>query len=420
MLVYFKVGNFKSIKDPVVINFAATAITELHASNVIKKGKDELLKTVLLYGPNASGKSKVLDAFLRYRFLILQSAMSHSTGVIPVQPFLLNKETENQASFFESEFVLENKRYRYGFEAYNSHFKSEWLLEVKATTESPIFLRIGQDFQVNEKKFVNSGGLQTKCNENALFLTVADQWNVPLAKAIYKCFFEMYTIHGLQDDHYKYRTNELFELDEYKELINQMMQHADLGIKNVNVVKFQDQQRKRLQAEGVLSHDDNDEDNKSRVFARHNVYDKDGNVVDERSFSMNDFESEGTKKFYNIIGSVLYAIKNGYFVVIDEMDARFHTLLTKAIIRLFNSESVASGAQLLAVCHDASVMDNDLLRRDQIYIVEKNDFAATEVVNLVEYKSARKDTPLAKNYLEGKYGGIPFIENLEKFLNNGK
>jgi hypothetical protein len=65
-------------------------------------------------------------------------------------------------------------------------------------------------------------------------------------------------------------------------------------------------------------------------------------------------------------------------------------------------------------------MDNDLLRRDQIYIVEKNDFAATEVVNLVEYKSARKDTPLAKNYLEGKYGGIPFIENLYKFLNNGK
>lgn len=156
------------------------------------------------------------------------------------------------------------------------------------------------------------------------------------------------------------------------------------------------------------------------VYAIHNVYDGDGNITATTAMLMEQNESEGTKKFYNILGSLLYAVKNGYFVVIDEMDARFHTLLTKAIIRLFNSAEVKTGSQLFAVSHDTAVMDNELLRRDQIYLVEKNNVAATQAVNLVEYKSARKETPISKNYLEGRYGGIPFIDNLENFLNNGK
>lgn len=420
MIVYFKVGNFRSIKEPVVVNFTATAVSELQETNILRAGKHSLLKSVLLYGSNASGKSNVMEAFLRYRYLILNSGMGHSTSLIPVQPFLLNKSSESAPTIFESMFVLGNKKYRYGFQAYSSHIESEWLFEVKATTETSVFVRLQQEFEINTKLFVNAEGLENKVNANALLLTVADIFNVPLAHTIYKCFYDMYTIHGLHDSTYKHRTNELFEVEEYKDLINQMMQYADLGINTINVVKFQDQQREHLEAQGKLNTDPFDADNRSRVFARHNVYDDEGNIIDERSFSMNEYESEGTKKFYNIIGSILYAVKNGYFVVIDEIDARFHTLLTKAIVRLFNSESIQTGAQLLAVCHDASVMDNELLRRDQIYITEKNNVGATQLINLAEYKTARKETPWAKNYLEGKYGGIPFIDNLEQIVKNVK
>jgi len=174
MLVYFKAENYKSIKEPIVINFEATSISEHQETNVLERDKVKLLKTVLLYGANASGKSNILDAFVTYRALILSSTSHHSTTLLPIQPFKLNTETVKMPVSFESEFVIKNKRYRYGFEAYIGLIKSEWLLEVKATTESPIYLRIGQDFQVNYKKFKNSEGLQNKCNENALFLSVGD------------------------------------------------------------------------------------------------------------------------------------------------------------------------------------------------------------------------------------------------------
>jgi AAA15 family ATPase/GTPase len=412
MLVYFKVRNYKSIKEQVTISFAATSVTEHQESNVMEKGKLKLLKSVLLYGPNASGKSKILDAFVTYRQLILGSTLTHSTRLLPMFPFKYSLDTLEQPSSFESEFIIDNKRYRYGFEADRVKVISEWLLEVKATTESYIFLRMGQEFKVNYKKFVNAENLEQRCNPNALFLSVGDQWNVELAKDIYKWFDGMYNISGLSDIQHQSRTNELIENPEYREIINNMMRHADLGINSIDVVRskvdWNEEYFKNIPTESET------------VYAIHNVYDGDGNITATTAMHMEQNESEGTKKFYNILGSLLYAVKNGYFVVIDEMDARFHTLLTKAIIRLFNSAEVKTGAQLFAVSHDTAVMDNELLRRDQIYLVEKNNVAATQAVNLVEYKSARKETPISKNYLEGRYGGIPFIDNLENFLNNGE
>ncbi|KAA2238832.1 ATP-binding protein [Chitinophaga agrisoli] len=423
MLVYFKVGNYKSIKDPIVINFAATAINEHQDTNVFEKGKTKLLKTVLLYGANASGKSKILDAFVIYRALILDSAGYNSTRRVPVIPFDLNADTREQPSYFETEFILKNKRYRYGFEADEKSIRKEWLLEVKATTQTSIFLRIGQRFQVEYKKFLNAEHLETKCNENALFLSVADQWAVPLAKNIYSWFYDIYTIHGLMDDEYKEHTNELIKDPEYKVLINQMMQKADLGINSIEVIEITEEDKKRI----LMNTPDNLKESVGRVIdqdaspvlTKHYAYDELGNVIDEIAFDMAVHESEGTQKFYNIIGVILYAVKNGRVVVIDELDARLHTLLTKAIIRVFNANDIKTEAQLFAVAHDTAIMDRDLLRRDQIYIVEKDRFAATKIVNLVEYK-VRKETPFDKNYLEGKYGGIPFIENFESLLKDGE
>lgn len=420
MLVYFKAENYKSVKDPVVINFEATAIAAHQQTNVLERGKAKLLKTVLLYGANASGKSNILEAFVTYRALILTSTSHHSTSQLPMQPFKLNTETVKRPSHFESEFIIKNKRYKYGFKANKKHIESEWLIEVKLTTESPIFLRIAQEFDIDKKKFLNAEGLDKKCNENVLFLSVADQWNVPLAKEIYMWFYDMVTIHPLHDRAFKRHTNELLEKTEYNKLINDLVAHADLGIKSLNVVKFVETQRQHLQERGILSHDESDPDNKSRVFARHDVYNNEGQVTGVESFDMLTHESEGTKKFYNILGAILSSIKMGNLVLIDELDSRFHTLLTKAIIGLFNSEIVKSGAQLMAVSHDVSVVDQELLRRDQVYIVEKDNFGATTTASLAEYKTVRNETPFAKNYLEGKYGGIPFIENLENFLKDGK
>lgn len=425
MLVYFKVGNFKSIKEPIIINFAATAISEHQETNVLENGKDKLLKTVLLYGPNAGGKSKILDALDVFKNMILQSSNYNSTRSIPAEPFLLNSDTIGQPSFFEAEFIVKSKKYRYGFEANDKEVSKEWLLEVKATTQTPLYLRIGQKFQIDHKKFINAKDLESRCNNNVLFLSVADQWNAPIAKMIYEWFYKVDTIYGLNDEGYTTETNELMKDDEYKVLINMMMKQADLGINSIDIVETI--KKVGRMTSGSVANNVNSSRNFSDFFevkqmsvsTLHNVYNTDGKIVKEIPFDLNTHESQGTKKFYNIIGVLLRAVIEERLVIIDEIDARIHTLLTKAIIKLFNGENVKTKAQLLAVCHDTAIMDRDLLRRDQIYLVEKDNLAATKVVNLVEYK-IRKESPFYKNYLEGKYGGIPFIENLENVLKDGK
>ena len=123
MLVYFKAENYKSVKGPIVINFEATAITAHQQTNILERGKAKLLKTVLLYGANASGKSKILEAFITYRGLILSSTSHHSTSPLPLQPFKLNTETVKRSSHFESEFIIKNKRYKYGFKANSKHIE---------------------------------------------------------------------------------------------------------------------------------------------------------------------------------------------------------------------------------------------------------------------------------------------------------
>ncbi|HTK17991.1 MAG TPA: ATP-binding protein [Mucilaginibacter sp.] len=423
MLVYFKVGNYKSIKDPIVINFNAAAISEHQETNVYSKGKNDLLKTVLLYGPNASGKSKIMDAFVFFRWSIINSATdTQSKQPIDTEPFLLNTRTRKEPSFFEAEFFVNKTKFRYGFEADEKAIRKEWLLEVKATTSTPLFLRIGQKFEINDVKFPGGLGLDQRTRPNALFLSVAAQWNTRLGQQIVDWFDSIYTVHGMMDHDYKNLTTSMLKEIAHSNLINELIQKADLGIKGLEILdinEVKDEILNRVPVEMREEIRERIERDLKPVFATHNVYNDHGKVVDETPFSMATVESEGTRKFYNLAGLLVDAVHNGRLVVIDELDARLHTLLTRAIIQLFNSEKMKTEAQLFAASHDTALLDKDLLRRDQIYFVEKDQFSATRVTTLAEYKP-RKETPYYKNYLEGKYGAIPFIENLETVLTHGE
>src|ERR1044072_5225357 len=116
MLVYFKVGNYKSVKDPIIINFNAASITEHTESNVINESGVDLVRSILLYGHNASGKSKILDAIEFFRRWIIKSVNESMAIDYPPEPFALNESTENAPSYFEACFILNNIKYRYGFQ----------------------------------------------------------------------------------------------------------------------------------------------------------------------------------------------------------------------------------------------------------------------------------------------------------------
>ena len=184
MIIYFKVANFKSIKDALTLNFNAASISEHPESNVIDHEKLSLLKSLLLYGHNASGKSKILDAILFFKWFINNSATEkQSNEAIMVEPFAFNESTAGQPSFFEISFVIDKIKYRYGFEADKQSIRKEWLLESKFRKEYPVFMRINQKIEVDYKRF-DAENLEKRTRKNALFLSVASQWNVPEAQKI--------------------------------------------------------------------------------------------------------------------------------------------------------------------------------------------------------------------------------------------
>lgn len=418
MIVYFKIRNYESIKNTLTLSFLATGISEHSDSNITEKGRDELLKTVVLYGHNASGKSNVLDAVAFFRWMILYSATDlQSNEEIEVEPFKLSTETENEPSYFEMSFYVGNIKYRYGFETTDEKIVKEWLLETKKVKEYPVFLRIENEYQIDDKRFPNASGLEKRTRDNALFLAVSAQWNVKKAEKILEWFDKTYAVHGLMDQTYRDETLEILENKDYSHLINTFIKKADLGINGIDVVdiKYEDviefvpkEMKKNFKEKFDKS------DNRA-ILMIHNKYDKNNKPIGKEPFLLDKYESEGTKKFFNMIGVYVKALKENRFLIIDEFDARLHTLLTKAIINLFNSATVKSEAQLLIACHDTALLDKRILRRDQICFIEKDEYGGTELVSLVEYKP-RKESPYDRNYLDGKYGAIPIISDLEELF----
>lgn len=415
MLLYFKVGNYASIKEPVTLNFEAASVNEHAGSNVVEKDGVKALKSLLLYGHNASGKSNILKALVYFRWIVGRSATDMNVSdAFDVQPFLLDDVSEGEPSFFEVGFLLEGIRYRYGVELDEKAVRREWLMEAKRTKYYPVFLRGEQEFETDFKRFEKSQGLSDRTRANALFLSVCAQWNVEKAEKIVTWFNRIYTLHGLNDMDYRKNTLQLLQSEKYAHIGMNLLRAADLGISDVEfgeldatdyLANAPEEIRKGIK-ETISKHD------KTLVVVKKNVY-AGGKKIGERPFLLDQSESEGTRKYFNLLGTFVAAILENRIVVIDEFDARLHTLLTKAILQMFNSADVNKSAQLLLACHDTALIDKDILRRDQIYFVEKTKYGATRVNSLVEYKP-RKETAFEKNYLNGKYGGIPILSDLKK------
>jgi AAA15 family ATPase/GTPase len=414
MIIYFKVGNFKSINEPVIINFNASSINEHHESNIVEYNNTKLLKTIMMYGHNASGKSKILDALIYFKSFISNSATEREVGDgIKVEPFKLLDENAKKPSSFEIGFFIDKTKYRYGFEADAKKVHKEWLIEVKVTKDTPLFLRIDQEIQIDYRKFPNSELLDKKTRENALFLSVATQWNVKKALLIDNWINSIFVVHGINDREHREITLDLLKNKKYSKIIKKFIQKADLGINDVQAIdfplKFDDFKDKVPDELREAFKIRLEKKTPQVILTKHNVFNKHNEIIGEETFLLDSDESEGTKKYFNIIGLIVLAILENRLVIIDEFDARLHTLLSKAIIKLFNSNKIHSKAQLLIASHDTALIDRDLLRRDQIYFIEKSNNGSTKAVSLVEYKP-RKESPYDKNYLDGKYGGIPFID----------
>lgn len=422
MLLEFTVGNFLSFRDKKTISFNATAVKEYVDTNLIHTERHTLLKGGVIYGANSSGKSNLIKAMSTMRRLVLQSFERPSTSELEVTPFLLQQENEGQPSFFELLFLINDIRYRYGFEVDNDSVKAEWLFEAKKNAEKPLFMRENDGIEVM-KNFSEGKDLEVKTRDNALFLAVVDQFNGKTAKSIMAWFNNFVTISGLSHENYTGVTFSLLDNDDTNKLLQDFYNTADLGFDRVRLSKkeFDLSRLPKDMPDSIMQELSTKLQGKMMVDARtlHKKYNKQNKVVGSVEFAMDSQESSGTNKVFNISGPVFDVLKDGGVLIVDELDASLHPLLTLAVTKLFNSkEHNPKDAQLIFATHDTNLLSYGNYRRDQIYFVEKDQYGASDLYSLVEYKeegaikAIRKDRSFEKDYIQGRYGAIPFIGNL--------
>lgn len=422
MLLEFSVGNFLSFRDKKTLNLAATAIKEHVDTNIIRKEKHSILKGAVIYGSNSSGKTNLIRAMSTMRRLVLQSFEQSSTAELDVTPFLLQTEMEEKPSFFEVLFLLNDTRYRYGFEADNTSIKAEWLYEARKQTEKPLFIREEDGIEVM-KTFAEGKDLEEKTRNNALFLAVVDQFNGKTAKSIMNWFNNFVTISGLGHERYTAITFKMLDDDNTKPLLQDFFNTVDLGFDSVklNTKEFDVNHLPKDMPESIMKELSTKLQGKTMVDAitLHKKYNSKHKEVGTVEFDMDSQESAGTNKVFNISGPVFDVLTDGGVLIVDELDASLHPLLTLAITQLFHSvDKNPSNAQLIFATHDTNLLTYGNFRRDQIYFVEKDRYGGSDLYSLVEYKEAgasttvRKDRSFEKDYIQGRYGAIPFIGNL--------
>ena len=426
MLIEFSVANYRSFKEQVTFSMVAANVVakdkKLDENNVFEIDDDlKLLKSAAIYGANASGKSNLATAlgFMRW-FMINSSKETQSTEKIDVERFKLSTETEEKPSFFEIVFLMNGKRYRYGFEATINTVVSEWLFYVPKLKETKLFKRKLDKISVS--KTYKADGIQQKTRHNALFLSVSAQFNVQIAQKILDWLTNRVAlISTLNDRGYRGYTVSCLMDNESKDEIFQLLKKLDLGFSYVKVEESEitvDSLPKELPDELKNLILKNVEGKFSSVQTIHQKFDGKGSPVSTEIFNLDEQESEGTKKVFALAGPLVDTLKNSKVLIIDEFDARIHPLISRAIVELFNSnETNPNNAQLIFMTHDTNLLNNKLFRRDQIWFTEKNRYGATDLYSLAEY-NIPEDAPFESDYIQGRYGAIPYIGNLNHLIDS--
>lgn len=424
MIIQFSTGNFKTFKDKVTLNLIATNYDKetRETENVIFNDKYKLrnLKSAVIYGANASGKSKFIEALMFMRGFAINSSKDSQTGdEINVEPFRLNTKSIKSPSEFEIVFLYDNIQYRYGFEIDKQKVVAEWLFQKPKTKEIELFYRDEQDFDIHSRYF-KKGSIAVKeglVRDNALLLSLAAQLNDEIAINVINWFKSLKTISGLREEGYQGYTMSRTKEPKTKLRILELLKAADLGIqdiklKSLDVDKLPKDLPKEIRDRLIKESNEENSEIVSDVLTSHKQFDSNKKHINDINFSMDDDESSGTRKFFALTGPIIDVLENGYILVIDEFDSKLHPNLVCKLVSLFNSKELnPKNAQLIFNTHDTNLLASGLFRRDQIWFTEKDRFGAAKLYSLSDFKtdSVRKNEAFEENYIRGKYGSVPYL-----------
>lgn len=424
MLIQFSVQNFRTFKEKATLSLIAsnydkeTRETEnISDTNIYNL---RILKSAIVYGANASGKSKFIEALMFMKSFAINSSKESQKGEeIDVEPFKLNNESEKQPSEFEVIFLYKKEMFRYGFEVDKDKIVSEWLYHKPKTKEVELFYRDFQNFQTHTRNFPKGATLvrEDLIRNNALLLSVAAQFNDTTCENIIEWFKNLKTISGLKKEGYQGYTMGKTKDPKHKERILELLKAADLGIQDIklemlDVTKLPKEMPKELREMILKKSKEDNAEFFSDILTTHKKFDNSKKHIGNTNFSLDDDESFGTRKFFALTGPVLDAIENGYTLVVDELDSKLHPNLVCKIVSLFNSKKLnPKNAQLIFNTHDTNLLSSGLFRKDQVWFTEKDKYGEAKLYSLADFKSdaVRKNEAFEDNYIRGKYGAVPFL-----------
>ncbi len=424
MLIEFSVTNYRSILERQTLNMTASSyFKELEAANTFAPdGSDSLprlLRSTVLYGPNASGKSTLIQALSFVKEQVLHSQKESQAGdAIDVVPFKLTSASRAGVSEFDVTFMEQGVRYEYGFCCNSVRFTEEWLIAYPQGRAQKWFHRVfdtesGKDEYKFSASFV--GGKirhalwREQTRTNALFLSTAIQLNNEQLKPVFGWFKQRLqvidSVGGLSPGY----TLQRCEKDEDRLHVVQFMNSADLSISDIRLKEsvfsvdtlpkgmpaaIRDQVLKDMVGEKIVE----------PLFFHQDVNEQ-GIIAFDQSE-----ESDGTLALFAFAGPWLDVIENERVLVVDELDTSLHPLLVQHLVKSLHH--AGTKAQLIFTTHDTTLLSQKLLRRDQVWFMEKDEKSATRLYPLSDF-SPRDNEAIERGYLNGRYGGIPFLKDLD-------
>lgn len=417
MIVEFSVRNFRSIKELQTLSFAATGLkspeelSNVDENNICLEDDTRLLKTVGIYGPNASGKSNIIRALDYFIKTIKNEASSESNLSTLNDPFLYQTDANSTESYFQIVLIIEKKKYRYGFtvkknlspiESENKSkevISSEWLFGTKEKNSGEYFTRSGA--QIQKELLPNSEKIPPLPYEHTLFLTHATAFDSQGVCSIIRNFFKGWTISNFTDGFLGFRRNSLHAIEHEKKKEEFLTFLSAFNLKYTDIILERDPNKPGI----ILSQD--------KIFLKKS-YKNERNQVADITLNLSYHESAGTQKLFDIAGLLLRAFSMAVpgLVIVDEVDSNFHPSLLIKVVSLFNNPTInKSKSQLLFTSHDTNLLSPSIMRRDQFYFTEKKDDLSTRLYSLADLRGIRNDADFAKQYLAGFYGGLPVLDN---------
>ncbi|OAA90229.1 AAA family ATPase [Clostridium ljungdahlii] len=402
MLIQFNFKNFKSFKNETTLDMTATSITE-HPYNLINDENDEkYIKTAAIYGANASGKSSIIEAYGFMRKWVVYSFKNASDKEnIPLKRFAFDTESKNQPAEFEVFFKYKGEEYQYGFSLDEKKICEEWLyIKNRKGKFVPLFERDGTGIECNSKMLKGADNFIPMVRDKTLFLSIISNANIGYATNVSQ-WFNITVVIDYGNMLFEIALSEAnFDLEstEYQKELTTFLRAIDINIEGIIVEKNKDENDKT----------------KYKIYTKHLI--GGGNGYYKLPFSE---ESSGTQKMFSLFWFLKSAIEFGLPLFVDELDSKLHPLLLRYVLTMFHDEKInKNGAQLIYATHDNYTLTKDIFRRDQIWFVEKDNNAVSNLYSLAEYKldddkKVRKDASYNKDYLLGKYGAVPILRGYD-------